>query len=214
MREVATFKMPDAATAHLSVRDLHAFYGESHILHGMTFTVPRGEVVTLLGRNGAGKTTTMRAAMGLIPSRRGSIAFDGVETIAMPSHRIARLGIAYCPEERGIFSSLNVRENLMLPPVVKPGGMSVEEVYELFPRLKERSTSQGTKLPAGKVRDNVLHTIWKQEANNVTLFDSLLRQQCRQAIHSSSKLQITIRTSIGFRENERLVGRLTYSGVK
>ena len=150
MREVATFKMPDAATAHLSVHDLHAFYGESHILHGMTFTVPRGEVVTLLGRNGAGKTTTMRAIMGLISSRRGSIAFDGVETIALPSHRIARLGIAYCPEERGIFSSLNVRENLMLPPVVKPGGMSVEEVYELFPRLKERSNSQGTKLSGGE----------------------------------------------------------------
>jgi branched-chain amino acid transport system ATP-binding protein len=134
----------------LSVRDVHAWYGESHILHGMTFEVPRGEVVTLLGRNGAGKTTTMRAVMGMLRKRTGSIVAHGAETITMPSHRIARLGVAYCPEERGIFSSLTVAENLVLPPVVKSGGMALAEVYSLFPRLKERGTSPGTKLSGGE----------------------------------------------------------------
>ncbi len=138
--------MASSGTPFLAVADVHAFYGESHILHGMTFTVPKGEVVTLLGRNGAGKTTTMRAIMGLLRQRHGSIRYDGTETIRLSPHRIARLGLAYCPEERGIFSSLNVTENLLLPPVVKPGGLSQEEVYELFPRLKERGSSQGTKL--------------------------------------------------------------------
>jgi branched-chain amino acid transport system ATP-binding protein len=134
----------------LAVADVHAWYGESHILHGMSFTVPRGEVVTLLGRNGAGKTTTMRAIMGMLRQRRGSIRYQGTETIRLPSNRIARLGIAYCPEERGIFSALNVRENLVLPPVVKGGGMSLDEVHALFPRLKERAWSQGTKLSGGE----------------------------------------------------------------
>lgn len=134
----------------LAVEDLHAFYGESHVLHGMTFAVQAGEVVTLLGRNGAGKTTTMRAIIGILSLRRGSIRFDGRETISLPSNRIARLGIAYCPEERGIFSSLNVFENLTLPPVVRDGGLSVEEVYELFPNLYERRASQGTKLSGGE----------------------------------------------------------------
>ena len=138
------------ASVELSVRDVHAWYGESHILHGMSFDVPRGEVVTLLGRNGAGKTTTMRAIMGLVRNRKGSIRFDGVDTISYQPHRIARLGIAYCPEERGIFSSLDVTENLLLPPVVKPGGMGLDEVYALFPRLKERGSSQGTKLSGGE----------------------------------------------------------------
>lgn len=152
MRMPSTSAAPPPDTVHplLAVRDLHAHYGESHILHGMKFDVPQGEVVTLLGRNGAGKTTTMRAIMGLIRVRRGSIRYEGQETISLAPHRIARAGIAYCPEERGIFSSLNVRENLVLPPVVKPGGMSLDEVYELFPRLKERSTSQGTKLSGGE----------------------------------------------------------------
>ena len=134
----------------LRVRDLEAWYGESHILHGMAFDVARGEVVTLLGRNGAGKTTTMRAVMGIVRQRRGSIAYDGRETIALPSNRIARLGLAYCPEERGIFASLDVRENLTLPPVVQPGGLTVDEIYELFPNLKERTSSQGTKLSGGE----------------------------------------------------------------
>ncbi len=137
-------------TAELQVRDVHAWYGESHILHGMSFAVPKGEVVTLLGRNGAGKTTTMRAIMGLVRQRQGSIRFGETETIKLPPHAIARLGLAYCPEERGIFSSLNVTENLLLPPVVKPGGMSLDEVYGLFPRLKERGSSQGTKLSGGE----------------------------------------------------------------
>jgi branched-chain amino acid transport system ATP-binding protein len=136
----------------LNVSDLHAFYGESHILHGMNFEVPRGEVVTLLGRNGAGKTTTMKSIMGIVAKRTGSILFEGRETIAMASNKIARLGLAFCPEERGIFASLNVTENILLPPVVKPGGMTLEEIYGLFPRLKERGASQGTKLSGGEAQ--------------------------------------------------------------
>ncbi len=134
----------------LAVKDLHAWYGESHILHGMTFEVPKGEVVTLLGRNGVGKTTTMRAIMGIMRQRKGSITYQGQETITWSSDRIARLGLGYTPEERGIFSSLNVRENLLLPPVVKPGGLSLDEVHALFPALEARSSSQGTKLSGGE----------------------------------------------------------------
>jgi len=139
--------MPDAL---LQVKDLNGWYGESHVLHGMTFDVPAGEVVTLLGRNGAGKTTTMRAIMGMLSKRTGSVKFEGTETVGMASNLIARAGIAYCPEERGIFASLNVRENLELPPVVKPGGLTLAEIYELFPRLLERTNSQGTKLSGGE----------------------------------------------------------------
>ena len=138
------------AEALLSVRDLEAWYGESHVLHGVTFEVAEGEVVTLLGRNGAGKTTTMRSIMGMVARRRGSIRYRGREIVAEPSNRIARLGIAYCPEERGIFASLNVRENLMLPPTVQPDGLSVAEIHALFPNLAERSSSQGTKLSGGE----------------------------------------------------------------
>jgi branched-chain amino acid transport system ATP-binding protein len=139
--------MPEAL---LQVRDLHGWYGESHVLHGMSFDIPAGEVVTLLGRNGAGKTTTMRAIMGILGKRAGSISHEGTEIVALPSNLIARRGIAYCPEERGIFSSLSVRENLELPPVVKSGGMTLEEVYQLFPRLQERAGNQGTKLSGGE----------------------------------------------------------------
>jgi branched-chain amino acid transport system ATP-binding protein len=145
--------MPDAAVQPkemLRVRDLHAWYGESHILHGMNFDVGEGEVVTLLGRNGVGKTTSLKAILGILPIRRGSVVFDGHELMALPSNRIARLGMAYCPEERGIFSSLTVEENLLLPPVVRPGGMSVPEIYRLFPNLEERRRSQGTKLSGGE----------------------------------------------------------------
>jgi branched-chain amino acid transport system ATP-binding protein len=142
--------MPDMNGKLLEVDGLNAWYGESHILHGMRFAVSKGEVVTLLGRNGAGKTTTMRAVMGIVRSRRGSVIYNGHETIALPSNHIARLGVAYCPEERGIFSSLSVRENLLLPPVVKPGGLSTEDVFALFPQLKEREASQGTKLSGGE----------------------------------------------------------------
>jgi branched-chain amino acid transport system ATP-binding protein len=141
---------PPNGRSLLRVQDLHAWYGESHILHGMDFDVEEGEVVTLLGRNGAGKTTTLRAIMGIVPQRRGSVAFDGTELVGLPSNRIARLGIAYCPEERGIFASLDVEENLLLPPAVRPGGMSVEEIYSIFPNLQERRRSQGTKLSGGE----------------------------------------------------------------
>ena len=134
----------------LKVAGLQAWYGESHILHGVDFEIRRGELVTLLGRNGAGKTTTLRSIMGILGKRTGSIAFDGKETIGMSSDHIARLGIAYCPEERGIFSSLNVDENLRLPPIVKPGGLSIEEIYKLFPNLLERRHSQGSKLSGGE----------------------------------------------------------------
>ena len=140
--------MPDAPL--LSVRDLNAWYGESHILHGVEFDVPRGEVVTLLGRNGAGKTTTLKSIMGMVARRKGSVRFEAAETIALSSDRIARLGVAFCPEERGIFASLNVQENLLLPPTVRPGGLTVEQVFELFPNLKERLASQGTKLSGGE----------------------------------------------------------------
>jgi branched-chain amino acid transport system ATP-binding protein len=148
--------MPDDARnranggALLRVQDLHAWYGESHILHGMDFVIEEGEVVTLLGRNGAGKTTTLRAIMGIVAQRRGAIEFGGTELVDLPSNRIARLGIAYCPEERGIFASLDVEENLLLPPAVRPGGMSVEEIYAIFPNLRERRRSQGTKLSGGE----------------------------------------------------------------
>ena len=136
--------------ALLAVKGLHAWYGESHILHGVDFEVRRGEVVTLLGRNGAGKTTTMKSIMGMLAQRQGSVAFDGTETIALPSHHIARLGIAICPEERGIFASLTVIENLLLPPKVREGGFDLERIYALFPNLRERQASQGTKLSGGE----------------------------------------------------------------
>jgi branched-chain amino acid transport system ATP-binding protein len=136
----------------LKVRDLHAYYGESHILQGMNFEVPGGEVVTLLGRNGAGKSTTMKAIMGIVSRRSGLVEFQGANLTTLHSNRIARLGLAYCPEERGIFSSLSVTENLLLPPVVRPGGLSLEEIYTLFPRLKDRARSQGTKLSGGEAQ--------------------------------------------------------------
>ena len=147
--------MPDAATAsradvQLAVRDLHAWYGESHVLHGLDLEVRRGELVTLLGRNGAGKTTALKAIMGMVARRRGSVRFDGTELIRLASNRIARLGIAICPEERGIFASLDVHENLMLPPRVRPGGLSVPAIFALFPNLAERLRSQGTRLSGGE----------------------------------------------------------------
>jgi branched-chain amino acid transport system ATP-binding protein len=142
--------MPKANGALLTLERLQAWYGESHILHGVDFDVRPGEVVTLLGRNGAGKTTTLKSIMGIVGKRQGSIQFENKETIRSPSDRIARMGIAFCPEERGIFASLDVKENLLLPPQVKPGGLSIEQIFELFPNLKERLTSQGTKLSGGE----------------------------------------------------------------
>ena len=134
----------------LEVRGLNAWYGESHILHGMDLEIREGEVVTLLGRNGAGKTTTLKSIMGMVGRRQGSIKFRNTELVPLPSNRIARLGIAFCPEERGIFASLDVEENLMLPPQVAPGGLSVEQIFTLFPNLRERLRSQGTKLSGGE----------------------------------------------------------------
>jgi branched-chain amino acid transport system ATP-binding protein len=154
--------MRDTASALLNVSGLEAWYGESHILHGVNFHVGRGEVVTLLGRNGAGKTTTLKSIMGIVGKRKGSVAFDARETIALTSDKIARAGIALCPEERGIFASLSVEENLMLPPRVAPGGLTIPQIYELFPNLEERRASPGTKLSGGEQQmlaiGRILHT--------------------------------------------------------
>ena len=138
------------STPALSISDLHAYYGESHVLHGVSCHVEPGEVVTLLGRNGAGRTTTLRALLGLVSSRSGSVVVNGQEAIGLPTHRIARLGVGYCPEERGIYASLSAEENLLLPPALAPGGMSIEEIYEMFPNLRERRGSQGTHLSGGE----------------------------------------------------------------
>ena len=153
----------------LEIRDLHAFYGESHILHGVSLDVRKGEVVTLLGRNGAGKTTTMRSIMGIVGKRTGSIRLGGVELVGMQSNKIAKLGIGYVPEERGIFSSLNVEENLMLPPTIKPGGMTVEAIYDLFPNLKERRRSQGTRLSGGEQQMLAIGRILRTGADFILL---------------------------------------------
>jgi len=143
--------MPDLRAPLLSVNDLQSWYGESHVLHGVSFDVHQGEVVTLLGRNGAGKTTTLKSIMGIVGQRTGSVRFETRELIGLASNQIARAGIALCPEERGIFASLTVEENLMLPPVVKQGGLPLEAIFELFPNLKERlGSSQGTKLSGGE----------------------------------------------------------------
>jgi branched-chain amino acid transport system ATP-binding protein len=142
--------MLDATTPLLALDGLEAWYGESHVLHGVTFDVMPGEVVTLLGRNGAGKTTTLKAIMGMVAQRKGSVRYEGSELIRLTSDRIARLGLAICPEERGIFASLNVEENLLLPPKVRPGGLDLDRIFALFPNLKERLFSQGTKLSGGE----------------------------------------------------------------
>jgi branched-chain amino acid transport system ATP-binding protein len=153
----------------LAVRGLQAWYGESHVLRGVDFDVAPGEVVTLLGRNGAGKTTTLKSIIGILAKRTGSIVFDGTETIALPARSIARLGVAYVPEERGIYSSLNVEENLLLPPRVKPGGLSLEQIFELFPNLKERLSSQGTKLSGGEQQMLAIARILRTGANLLLL---------------------------------------------
>ncbi|MDT3376470.1 ABC transporter ATP-binding protein [Labrys neptuniae] len=159
-------KKPDPL---LRVRGLEAWYGESHVLHGIDFDVNLGEVVTLLGRNGAGKTTTMKSIIGVMAKRKGSIRFGGRETIGLGSRHVARLGIGYCPEERGIFASLSVKENLELPPVVKPGGLSVDEIFTLFPNLKQRLTSQGTKLSGGEQQMLAIGRILRTGANLLLL---------------------------------------------
>jgi branched-chain amino acid transport system ATP-binding protein len=139
-----------AAQTELAVHDLHGWYDESHVLHGISFDVRPGEVVTLLGRNGAGKTTTLKAIMGILGKRKGSVQFAGRQLIGLPARAIARAGIAFCPEERGIYASLSVEENLLLPPVIAPGGMPLAEIYQIFPNLWERRHSHGTKMSGGE----------------------------------------------------------------
>jgi branched-chain amino acid transport system ATP-binding protein len=171
MAEAVLDKAPAAASgkAMLSVRDLHAWYGESHVLHGINLDVAEGEVITLLGRNGAGKTTTLKSIMGIIEKRRGHVTYRGQETISLSSRAIARLGIGYVPEERGIFSSLSVEENLMLPPRVREGGLTVDQIFELFPNIKERLTSQGTKLSGGEQQMLAFARILRTGANFLLL---------------------------------------------
>src|SRR5688500_5293447 len=184
--------MPDGAgskTGMLEIRDLHPFYGESHILHGVCLDVRRGEVVTLLGRNGAGKTTTMRSIMGIVGKLTGSIRLNGTELVGLGSNRIAKLGIGYVPEERGIFSSLTVEENLMLPPTIKPGGMDVEAIYTLFPNLKERRKSQGTRLSGGEQQMLAIGRILRTGADFILLDEPteglapVIIQQIGRTIH-------------------------------
>ncbi len=162
--------MPEAAPKEmLRISGLHAFYGESHILHGIDLVVGEGELVTLLGRNGAGRTTILKSIIGLVGSRSGSITVHGTETINLPTHKIAHLGIGYCPEERGIFSSLTVEENLMLPVVVRKGGLSLPEIYDMFPNLLERRTSMGTRLSGGEQQMLAMARILRTGANLLLL---------------------------------------------
>lgn len=159
-----------ATAPALEIRDLHAWYGESHVLHGIDLDVRRGDVVTLLGRNGAGRTSTLRAILGLTGARKGSIKIGGVETIAMPTHRIAHLGLGYCPEERGILASLSCEENLMLPPrVAAEGGMTIDEIYAMFPNLRERAKSPGTRLSGGEQQMLAVARILRTGANLLLL---------------------------------------------
>ncbi len=172
MATTEALKNPVAAAGTaplLKVRGLEAWYGESHVLHGINFDVAPGEVVTLLGRNGAGKTTTLKSIMGVLAKRKGSVELEGKETIALPSRSIARLGIGFVPEERGIYSTLSVEENLMLPPQVKPGGLPVEQIFTLFPNLKERLKSQGTKLSGGEQQMLAIGRILRTGANLLLL---------------------------------------------
>jgi len=203
MRESAAARAletePVAATAPLlAVEAVHAWYGESHVLHGVDFEVLPGEVVTLLGRNGAGKTTTMKSIMGIVGKRSGSIRFDGSETIALPSNRIARLGVAFCPEERGIFASLNVHENLLLPPVVREGGLALERIFALFPNLRERLKSQGTKLSGGEQQMLAIGRILRTGAKLLLLDEPteglapVIVQQIGQTVRELKKLGFTV----------------------
>ena len=188
----------EAGNLLLSVDGLNAWYGESHVLHGVSFSVAAGEVATLLGRNGAGKTTTLKAIMGIIERRTGSVRFEGRETIGLPSRAIARLGIAICPEERGIFSSLDVDENLMLPPVIRPGGLGRDEIFDLFPNLRERLGSQGTKLSGGEQQMLAIARILRTGARLLLLDEPteglapVIVQQIGRTIHRLKALGFTI----------------------
>jgi branched-chain amino acid transport system ATP-binding protein len=176
----------------LRVAALHAYYGESHILHGVDFHVCRGEVVTLLGRNGAGRTTTLKALMGLVGQRSGSVLIDGREAIALPSHRIARLGVGYCPEERGIYASLSTEENLLLPPVVGPGGMTIAQIHELFPNLQERHNTPGTRLSGGEQQMLAVARILRSGAR-LLLLDEISEGLAPVIVQSLSQLVRTLR---------------------
>jgi branched-chain amino acid transport system ATP-binding protein len=196
---VATRPQAQGATAPLlAVRDLNAWYGESHVLHGISFDVFPGEVVTLLGRNGAGKTTTMKSIMGILPKQTGSIAYEGREIINLPARTIARHGIGYVPEERGIFASLSVAENLDLPPVVKPGGMTRDQIFELFPNLRERLSSQGTKLSGGEQQMLAIGRILRTGARLILLDEPteglapVIVQQIGRTIHRLKQEGYTI----------------------
>ena len=164
--------MSTSNTPAIRLKDVHSWYGESHIMHGVSIDVMPGEVVTLLGRNGAGRTTTLRAIMGLVGKRTGSIQINGVETVRMAPHQIARLGLGYCPEERGIFAGLSTEENLLLPPVVASGGMTLDEIYELFPNLKERRNSPGTRLSGGEQQMLAMARVLRTGAR-LLLFDEI-----------------------------------------
>ena len=201
--------MPEASL--LSVAGLNAWYGESHILHGVSFQVPRGEVVTLLGRNGAGKTTTLKSIMGMVGHRAGSVQFEGKEVIALPSDRIARLGVAFCPEERGIFASLDVHENLLLPPVVRAGGLSVEQVFDLFPNLQERLSSQGTKLSGGEQQMLAIGRILRTGARLLLLdepTEGLAPVIVQQIGHTISRLKAEGFTILLVEQNFRFASRV------
>jgi len=198
-------------TALLSVADLNAWYGESHVLHGAQFEVRRGEVVTLLGRNGVGKTTTLKAIMGMVARREGSIRFDGTQIVALPSDRIARLGVAFCPEERGIFASLDVHENLLLPPVVRAGGLSLDQVFGLFPNLKERLASQGTKLSGGEQQMLAIGRILRTGARLLLLdepTEGLAPVIVQQIGHTISRLKAEGFTILLVEQNFRFAARV------
>mgnify|MGYP001235219103 CR=1 FL=1 len=176
----------------IRISDLHAFYGESHILHGIDMHVMQGELVTLLGRNGSGRSTTLRSIMNMVGRRTGSININGRETIDMPAHKIAHLGMGFCPEERGIFASLNVEENLMLPPTVRSDGMSVEEIYEIFPNLYERRTSQGTRLSGGEQQMLALARILRSGAN-VLLLDEITEGLAPVIVQKLAEVLVTLK---------------------
>jgi branched-chain amino acid transport system ATP-binding protein len=176
----------------LEVHDLHAWYGESHVLHGVNFSVNEGEVVTLLGRNGAGRTSTLRAIMGLTGSRKGSIRVMGTETIGLATHRIARLGLGYCPEERGIFSSLSAHENLLLPPTLKAGGMPLEEIHRMFPNLRERASSQGTRLSGGEQQMLAVARILRTGAK-LLLLDEISEGLAPVIVHKLAEMVTALR---------------------
>ena len=180
------------AERFLEVQGVQGWYGESHVLHGVNFHVDEGEVVTLLGRNGAGRTSTLRAIMGLIGARKGSVKVHGAQTVSLPTHRIARLGIGYCPEERGIFSSLSAEENLLLPPRLSAGGMSVEQIYAMFPNLRERAASQGTRLSGGEQQMLAVARILRTGAK-LLLLDEISEGLAPVIVHKLAEMVVALR---------------------